>query len=237
MAEEQQQPLRVVILATHCPSNSVETLYAHSLADTIKRCLFNGITIMPLFINDTPSAIVAKNELLAIANGQDYESIVFVDHNIAWDPQSFLTIVNSTHDAAVLPVTKKLGSGMVFDLDIGETPAVQDDNGYIKVSYASTSLFKLSNKLVAELSDSSLSITNPTGNEVKNVFDIDTKNGQFVNESRVLCNKIQDLGYDIWLNPVSTCANIADNVYALDFAQSLAQTSMPVSEETKALYS
>ena len=237
MIDQQATPPRIVILATHCPNNSVDTLYAHSLSDTIKTCLNNGIVVMPLFINDIPSASVAKNELLAIANGQEFESIVFVDHNIAWDPVSFLTMINSPYNAMALPVTKKLGAGMVFDLDFGVESIEKDIDGHIKVLYAGTSMFKLSKKLVTELSDSNLSITNPTGNEVKNVFDVNTKNGRFVNESAVLCNKIHELGYDIWLNPATTCASIAGTVYALDFAQSLSQAAEPATEEIKALYS
>lgn len=237
MIDQQTQATRIVILATHCPRNSVETLYAHSLSDTIKICLNNGVIVMPLFINDIPSASVAKNELLAIANGQDFESMVFVDHNIAWDPQAFLTMVNSPYDAMALPVTKKVGASMMFDLDLGVDPVTKDTNGYIKIPYAGTSMFKLSKKLVTDLCDSNLSITNSTGNEVKNVFDVDTKNGQYVSECVVVCNKIRELNYDIWLNPVTTCASIAGTVYALDFAQSLAQAAEPAAEEIKALYS
>jgi len=193
-----------------------------------------------LFINDISSAVVAKNELLAIVSGQEYESIVFVDHNMAWDANALLDIINSPYDAAALPCVKKSGTNAVFDLEIG-TEIQQDANGYIKVNYASTSMIKLSKKLVDALNDSNLSITNPTGNEVKNVFDTNTQYGRFFSEGIVLANKIRDLGFEIWLNPASTCANIAGNIYAADFAASLTPQPAPqapaVPDEIKSLYS
>lgn len=209
--------LRTVFLATQCPDNKLSSFYVHSLSDTIKLFLANNIVLMPLLINDISSAVVAKNEILATVFSQDYESIIFADHNIAWDPQSLLDIVNSAYDAVALPCVKKVMNGAIFDLDIS-TAAEKDINGYIKANYASTAMFKLSKALVTALCDSNLSITNPAGNEVKNVFETSTQYGKFFNESIVLCNKIKDLGYNIWINPKTTCANIADTIYAADFA-------------------
>jgi hypothetical protein len=93
-----------------------------------------------------------------------------------------------------------------------------------KVKHASTGFLKLSNKVITELLDGSISITNNTGNEVKNVFETEIKDGQFINESIVLCNKIKDMGYDIWLNSKTTCAQMTDNIYAVDFANALQQS-------------
>lgn len=233
---QQQQTIRTVFVGTYCPAGTLSSYYVNSLADTIKQCLVNGIRIMPLFINDIASAVVAKNEMLAIVQNQDYESIVFIDHNMAWDSGTLINVINSQYDAMALPSVKKVGNGAIFDLEIGSEIA-RDQNGYIKVNYASTAMFKLSSKLVTELCDSNLSITNPTGNEVKNVFDTTTQTGRFFNEGVVLCNKIRALGHDIWVNPVSTCANIADNIYAADFAASIApQVAPAITDEIKTLY-
>lgn len=230
-----QPQVRTVFLATHCPSNTLESFYVHSLADTIKLCLLNGIRIMPIYINDIASSIVAKNEMLSILNGKEYESVLFVDHNIAWDPNAVLNILNSQYDAVAIPVVKKVPGNAVFDLDIGQS-LEQDGAGYIKVNYASTAMFKMSNKLVTALTDSNISIVNPTGTEVKNVFENSTQYGKFFNESVVVCNKIRDLGFTVWLNPTTTCANIAGNVYAADFAATLAAQTAPAPNDVKALY-
>lgn len=237
---EQTPQLRTVYIGTHCPNNTVESFYVYSLADTIKLGLANNIIFVPLLINDIPSAIVAKNEILHIVANQECDGVIFIDHNIAWDANSLLTIVNAQHNAVALPVAKKAGTSVMFDLEIGKD-IVRDDNGYVKVNYASTAMLRLSKSLVTELCDSNVSITNPTGNEVKNVFETNTQYGRFFNEGVVLCNKIRDLGHNIWLNPISTCANIAGNVFAADFAANLTATlSQPnaiLPDDIKTLYS
>lgn len=236
---QNSQQLKTVFLATHCPTNKVESFYAYSLADTIKLFLQNGYIISPLFINDISSSAVAKNEVLSIVYAQEFSSIVFVDYNMAWDAVALLDTVNSQYDAVALPCVKKTSNGAIFDLDIGEQ-IERDLNGFIKVNFASSAMFKLSKKLVTDLCDSNLSIINPTGNEVKNVFETNTQYGKFFNESVVLCNKIRDLGNTIWLNPSSTCANIAGNVFVADFASSLVATqsaqATQTPEEIKSLY-
>lgn len=238
ISSQQPQP-KTVFLATYCPSNNLESFYVHSLADTIKLCLLNGIRILPIFINDIQSSVIAKNEVISNIINKDFESVIFVDHNIAWDPAAILSIINSQYDAVAIPVVRKVPGNVIFDLDIGQT-LEQDADGYIKVNYASTAMFKLSNKLVTMLSDSNISIINPSGNEVKNVFETSTQYGKFFNESIVLCNKIRDLGITVWVNPTTTCANIAGNIFAADFAETLLTQSQAKSaattNEIKSLY-
>lgn len=229
------QKLRVVYLATHCIDNKVESFYTYSLAETIKRCLFNNIEIKPLLINDTSSAVAAKNEILSLVADEEYESIVFAGNDMSWNPVALLQIINSKHDAIALPCAKKSGTVVRFDLEIENPSLIRDENGFIKINYASFSMFKISNKLVTDLLDTNLSITNPSGREVKNVFDIDTSRGKYIDEDRVVCDKIKNLGYSIWVNPVETCANIAGNVFTADLASNLIPQS-PQIEDIKSLY-
>lgn len=233
--------VKTIFIATHCPSNSLESFYVHSLTDTIKLFMANGLRVVPIFINDIPSSVVAKNEIIASIANSEYDSVVFVDHNIAWDPETLLKVVTSSYDAVAIPVVRKVQNGVIFDLDLGASPE-RDSEGRIKVNYASTAMFKLSAKLVTALTDSNTSITNPSGNEVKNVFECSTQYGKFFNESIVLCNKIKDLGFGVWLDTTTTCANIAQNIFAADFAATLnaqiaaSQQSSPAPEQIRSLY-
>jgi len=233
-----QKPPRIVYLATYCPNNTLSSYYVNSLSDTIKLFIVNGITPIPIYINDISSAVVAKNEIILLVSNQEYESVVFIDHDIAWDSKTLLDIINSPYDAVAIPTVKKTLGGLIFDLNIGAQIPEKDQDGFIKVEYASTALFKLSNKLIVDLTDTSLLITNPTNNEVKNVFETSTKNGRYAADSLVLCNKIRDLGYTIWINPATTCANIADNLYSMDILEALnpQQSAGPIVDDIKKLY-
>lgn len=226
--QEQTQPqFKNVYVLTNTSNNDVKSLYVSSLATSIRLALFNGIKVIPLFAGNIDSSTMAKNELLNNIKDVDYDSVVFINPDIGWDALSFVTCLASKEEVVALPVVKKTAGNVVFDLDIDMSDIEKNDEGLIKVKHASTAFLKISKKVLTELLDSSLSVTNNTGNEVKNVFEFEVKDGQFFNDSVVICHKIKDMGYDIWLNPQTTCGQLTDNLYAVDFATALDQNLNP----------
>jgi hypothetical protein len=233
---EQTQTLpefKNVFVLTNTKNNSIKSLYVSSLATSIKLALFNNIKVFPIFISNIDSVPMAKNELLNNLKDVEYDSVVFINDDLAWDPVTFVSCILNKEDVIAVPVVKKTLGNVIFDLDMDVENIEKNEGGLIKVKSASTGFMKLSNKVLTELLDGSNSITNNTGNEVKNVFEYEVKDGQFLNESIVLCHKIKDMGYDVWLNPTSTCGQLTDNLYAVDFASALEQNLNPQVPETE----
>jgi len=232
---EQTQPqIKNIFILTYSKENNLSQVYVNSLATTIRMAAFNNIRVFPVVIGQIDNPMMAKNELLNMIQSEDYISAVFVNPDLAWDPVSLLEICLNEEDAIALPVVKKLFNNVVFDLDIDMENINKNDEGLIEVRYASTGMLKLSKTLVDALLDSSISITNNTGNEIKNVFECEIKDGKFFNESIVLCNKIKEMGYTVWLSPKTTCGQVAANMYAVDFAEAFQnQTSVPQSNEVE----
>jgi len=223
--QQEQFQFKNVFVLTNTKGNTLKSFYVHSLSTTIRLGMLSGIKIIPLFIGNVDSTPMAKNELLSNLKDAEYDAAVFIDSDLGWDAVSFIECLSSKEDVVGLPVVKKTLGNVVFDLDMNvESIETNGEEGLFKVKHASTGFLKLSNKVITELLDGSISITNNTGNEVKNVFETEIKDGQFINESIVLCNKIKDMGYDIWLNSKTTCAQTTDNIYAVDFANALQQS-------------
>lgn len=212
-----QAGFKTVYVLTYAPTNELKTSYVNSLATTLRFGMLNGIKVVPLIIGGMDNPPMAKNELLNNLRGQEYDAAVFIGHDLAWDAVSFVQNLVSKEDVVALPVVKKVLGNVVFDLDMDVNDIQRNDENLIKVKYASTGFLKLSKRVIDELLDGSPSITNNTGNEVKTVFEYQIKDGQSLNDSIVLCNKIKDMNYDIWLNPNTTCAQLTDNLYAVDF--------------------
>jgi hypothetical protein len=244
-----QSEFKTVYILTYTPTNEVKASYVNSLATTIRFAMLNGIKVVPILIGGIDNPSMAKNELLNNLNGQDYHSAVFVGHDLAWDAVSFVQNLISKEEVVALPVVKKVLGNVVFDLDLDVENIEKNEEELIKVKYASLGFLKLSKRVVDELLDGSPSITNNTGNEVKNVFEYQVKDGQALSDSIVICNKIKEMNYDIWLNSNSTCAQLTDNLYAVDFASTVfppaqeetqtTQTELPLentTDEVKSLY-
>jgi hypothetical protein len=212
---DQQEFVNVVIL-TYTENNSVSALYANSLSNTIRLCMRYGIRVFTSFIGHMSNPPMAKNELLNTLRNTDYKCAVLVDANLAWDANSFLEIILSPEDVVGLPVIKKVVQDIVFDLDMDFDKFEKNKEDFFKVKYSSAGFLKLSKEVVEELLDTNISITNNTGNEIKNVFEYKVKDGKSFSDSIVLCDKITDLGYNIWLNAKTSCACSEQHVYAVD---------------------
>jgi hypothetical protein len=229
--EEAMQPaapeFAVVYVLTHTKDGNVRSLYANSLATTIRYCMLNGVKVVPMFISHVDNVAMAKNELLANLTEADYHCAVFIDPDIGWDPVAFFNVVNSVEHVVAIPTVKKMLNNVIFDLDMDVTAIESNENGLIKVNHTSSAFIKISKTVVTQLLDSSISVTNSTGNEIKNVFECTVKDGKFFNESIMLCNKVKEMGYFIWVNPTSTCAQMAHNLYAVDFATALNSNAPP----------
>jgi len=215
---ENQKFVDVVIL-TYTENNSVSALYANSLSNTVRLCMRYGIRVFTSFIGHMSNPPMAKNELLNTLRDFDYKCAVLIDENLAWDANSFLEIILSSENVVGLPVVKKVVQNIVFDLDMNFDNIEKNREDFFKVNYASTGFLKLSKEVIEELLDTNISITNNTGNEIKNVFEYKIKDGKSFSDSIVLCDKIKDLGHDIWLNAKTSCAYSNQHVYAVDLTQ------------------
>ncbi len=252
VTEESQQPeqtqqfdFKTVYILTYTPTNELKTSYVNSLATTIRFAMLNGIKVIPILISGIENPSMAKNELLNNLVGQDYEAAVFINHDLAWDPVSFVNNLGSKEDVVALPVVKKVTGTIVFDLDLDIQNIERNEENLIKTNYASLGFLKLSKRVIDELLDGSISITNNTGNEIKNVFEYQVKDGQALTDSIVICNKIKDMNYDVWLNPNTTCAQLTDNLFAVDFMSNVfpepqqeepKQVAAQQDDEVKSLY-
>jgi hypothetical protein len=227
--EEVMQPpapeYAIVYVLTYTKDGNVRSLYANSLATTIRYCMLNGVKVVPMFISHIDNVAMAKNELLSNLTEADYHCAVFIDPDIGWDPVAFFNVISSEEHVVGLPTVKKMLNNVIFDLDMDVTAIESNENGLVKVNHTSSAFLKISKTVVTQLLDSSISVTNNTGNEIKNVFECAIKDGKFFNESIMLCNKVKEMGYFIWVNPTSTCAQMAHNLYAVDFATALNSNS------------
>jgi hypothetical protein len=212
---ETQEFTNVVIL-THTENNSVSSLYANSLSTTVRLCMRHGIRVFTSFIGHMSNPPMAKNELLNTLRDFDYKCAVFIDENLAWDANSFLEMVLSPENVVGLPVVKKVVQDIVFDLDMDFDKFEKNKEDFFKVKYASAGFLKLNKEVIDELLDTNISITNNTGNEIKNVFEYKIKDGKSLSDSIALCDKIKDLGYNIWLSAKTSCASANQHVYAVD---------------------
>lgn len=213
--------LRKVIIATPALTGEVHSYYLDSIVSSLKVCLANGIELFPITLINESILPMARNELIAMAYNSGAESMVFVDSDQAWNPFALLRVINLPHDVLGLPVVDKTDEPGNFNVKIHDPSSIQfDEHGCIKTDGIGTGFLKLSQRALEALWNSNVS-TVFRGKTLKLICEYSTHYNEFMGEDICLSRKLKELGFDIWVDPTSTCAHVGNKIWSGDFAHFL----------------
>jgi hypothetical protein len=209
--------MKRVLIATPCLDGKVDAWFVNSLYESTKLGIQNNIMFQPVFLANESILPMARNELLNLAYQQNYNTMVFIDDDEEWDPQVLLDIVNSPKDVVAVPVVNKGDKKVEYNIfGLDKTP---DTDGYLKIDRCGTGFLKLSKKVIKDLWES-----NPEcefrGKKLKYICEYSLVNDSFYGEDIILCEKIKELGYQIWINPNYTVSHLGNKKYKGDFKKS-----------------
>lgn len=207
--------MKKILIATPCLDQKVDAYFVHSLCESIKLGLQHGLDIKCVFLANESILPMARNELFALAKRENYDTMVFVDDDEYWDEQALIDIIESPKDVIAVPVVNKGDKEITFNIWL-DPDVKKDTDGLIKIDQCGTGFLKLSKKVIDDLWDSNTELVF-RGKKLKNICEYTYANGGFVGEDIALCNKIKELGYDIWLNPEYTVSHIGNKMYKGNF--------------------
>lgn len=210
-----------ILIATPCLYGKVDAYYAHSLSESIKLGLRYNIDFKPIFLANESILTIARNELINLAYKDNYDAMVFIDDDELWEPEGLLDIVQSEKDVVALPVVNKGDEKIQYNVNLLKTSHNLDTDGYLQIKTVGTGFIKLSKKIIRDLCESNSDIFF-RGRTLKNVFEFNYINSAFIGEDIMLCKKITELNYKIWINPKYTVSHIGVKMYKGDFASILA---------------
>lgn len=211
--------MKDVLIATPCLDGKVEAYYVNSLYESVKLGLQNNIILQPVFLAYESILPMARNELFNLAYKDTYDAMVFVDCDECWDANALIEIIRSPKDVVTVPVVNKGDNKIEYNIyGVDKTPDPSD--GYHKIARSGTGFLKLSKKVIKDLWES-----NPDcqfrGKVLKNICEYANINESFIGEDIMLCKKIRELGYTIWVNPKYTVSHIGVKMYHGDFKSTL----------------
>lgn len=213
--------IRRVAIGTPALTGQVHTWFVDSLVNSVKLCAAYGIDLIPISLINESILPMARNELLAMACKSDVESFIFIDGDQAWDPVALLKVINSPYPVLALPVVSKTDEPGQYNVRIHDPANIEtDEDGNIKVRAVGTGFLKLARPVLDALWNSNPS-TEFRGKTLKLICEYSTSYTEFVGEDICLSNKISELGFDIWVDPSSTCAHVGNKIWYGDFAQFL----------------
>jgi hypothetical protein len=215
--------LRRVLVATPALDGRVDAWYADSLFDSIKLGLYSGINIIPSILHQESILPMARNSLIASAVEHQVESLVFIDSDEQWVPQALLELINSPHDVHGLPVVNKSDEQEEYNVRLLDPDNVESDgDGNIIANGIGTGFLKLSQRALRTLWDSHPDVTF-RGKTLKAICEYGVTAGEFVSEDYNLCNKLNDLGYQIWVSTKHTVSHRGTKTWQGNFGDYLSE--------------
>ena len=202
-----QQPLRRVLVGTPCLSGVADCWYCDSMFDSIKLGLYAGINIIPSLLLSESILPMARNELIRSAVIHEVESLIFIDSDEQWQPQALIDLINSPYDVHGLPVINKSDEQEAYNVRLLDPGNVESDgDGNIVSNGIGTGFLKISRNALLALWDTHPDI-HFRGKTLKTICEYGQVGNEFVSEDYNLCNKLKDLGYQIWVSTKYTVSH------------------------------
>jgi len=207
--------LKRVMLATPVTGGMCEMFYVHSLCESAKALLANGIVLAQVLYSASDGRHMAINQAITDAWSNGFDGLVVASSDVSWEPQALYDLTTSDKDCVALPVATDRGIGVT----LGEISRLQQDesSGEIKVISASTDLIYLSSYTLSRLCSTHHSISY-MGRDVKVVLNSGDSFGVWAEEGEILRSRLSELNIEMWLNPNYTAGTRRYYPFAGDFA-------------------
>lgn len=209
---------RKLLIGTPAFDGRVDAWYAHCLIETTKLCMFNNIEINTVFMAYDSLLPRARNDLVKMAIDNECDDLIFIDSDQAWNPRWILKLLEHDVDVVGCPVIKKTDEVELYNVKAIYPLVVDENNGLIPVLGIGTGFLRLSNKALKAVYESSIPYTNE-GKENRMVFEIMVIDGELTSEDTVLCMKLRNLGFTVWLDKNMTCSHIGAKMWRGNFSQ------------------
>ena len=201
---EEVQP-RKVLIATPAYDGRLDVWYTNALVNTIRVAQANNIYVHPVFMSYDALIQRARNDLFALAVEGEYDDMIFIDSDMEWHPMWIMELLERKEDVVGGTARKKTDDAEIYVAKTSDLTV--HENGLIKCDGLGTGFVKLSREAFTALWEISPEYTNE-GKTRRMICDVQVVDGQLYSEDTVLFKKLNELGFDCWLDPKMTCAHI-----------------------------
>jgi hypothetical protein len=210
--------MRKVLIGTPCYDGRTDVWYNNSMNNTLKLAADRNIEIVPIYMSYDALVQRARNDLVALALNSNFTDLIFIDSDQEWEPEWIFRLLEYRVDVVGGAVRKKTDDYESYNVRAAALPIPIDiDTGLLIVDGLGTGFMRLSRRALSALWESSAQYTNE-GRICRMIFDVQVVNGELVSEDNVVCQKLRDKGFSIFLDKNMTCGHIGTKKFTGNFA-------------------
>ena len=208
---------RRVLLATPSYDGRIDVWYANSLVGTLALAAGAGVEVSPVWMSYDALIQRSRNDLIALAVAKDFDDIVWIDSDMAWEPQWFMELLDSPRDVVGGTTRKKTDHEEVYPVKT-RSLALEDD-GTIAVESIGTGFVRTSRRAFLAAWDASRPYRDRgRAGERRMVFEVVVgPEGDLVSEDVAFMGKMRAAGFQPHLMPHMTCLHVGPKVFEGDF--------------------
>ena len=185
----------------------------------IQICNISGCSVVSRVRN-----LIAKDFL-----DSDCTDLMFIDSDINFEAEDIFRLMAWNSDpkkgiVAGIPVARKKGKVYISTLDTDEDENIfMNYMGLVKAKRVATAFMMIRREVFEKLRDSHPEWVyhdeKKVGDEVIAFFDFALKEGQYIGEDFLFCDRARELGYEVWIDPTIKLGHMGMEEFAGAFGE------------------
>jgi glycosyltransferase involved in cell wall biosynthesis len=225
---------RKVFIGTPCYDGRADVWYINSLIQTQKMAIEQNIELIPIWLSYDALIQRARNDCMALAREMDCDDIIFIDSDLEWQPEWVFQLLSYPVDVVGGTYRKKTDDHEEYVAKISNWATLQPDptTGLMLVEGLGTGFLRLSKRAQQWLWDNSVEYNESETNKHRRwIFDVIVENGNLISEDILLCRRLRENGFDIWLDPRMTLSHVGTKKFQGDFSYWFSQLKSQIQSD------
>jgi len=204
--------MRKILIGTPCYDGKIEVWYAHSLRTTERLGAEKGIEFTPVYMSYDSLVQRARNDLVQLAITGGFDELFFIDADMRWEAEWAIELLGHDVDVVGAAYRKKTDDQELYTIKTKYPVPIDIKTGLWIVEGLGTGFLRLSKKALLALWGASEEYTNE-GKSCRWVFDVFPVDGELMGEDMIACEKLRQLGFNIYMDPSFTPIHIGVKQY------------------------
>lgn len=206
-----------VLIGTPSYDGKLDIWYVNSLLHTIPLGMENGIELYPFWVFNDALVMRARNDLFKIAVEGNFDYMICIDGDMAWEPQWVVDLVKYGRDVVGGTTRKKTDDEEIYVTGFYNEDIEFDKERLMSVRSLGFGFVCFSKAVLKRLWEDALPYKNPGGNDSRLVCNVGIVNGELYGEDSMVYVKLREWGYKLWVDPRMCCSHIGPKKFDGDF--------------------
>jgi hypothetical protein len=201
---------RKVMIGLPSYDYKVSSKLAISLASFCVQATQHGVDIQICNISGCSVVSRVRNLIATDFLKSDCTDLMFIDSDINFDAEDIFRLMAWNTDpkkgiVAGIPVARKKGQVYFSTLDTDDDSIFMDKMGLVKAKRVATAFMMIRREVFEKLRDAHpewlYHDEKKDGDQVICFFDFELKDGHYVGEDYLFCDRAREVGFEVWIDP------------------------------------